>query len=89
MGIRMMLAKAITAVFLCLAAAGLVVGCSGSDSEKAVQKTVEDLSGKTTVDQGNKLKKQIYDLSDQEVQKVQQQSEAAPGDEGGGQGKGN
>ena len=76
---RMMLAKALMTLLLCLVCAGLVTGCGGSDSEKAVKKTVEDLSGKTTVDQGNKLKKQIYDLSDQGVQKVEHVATLLPG----------
>ena len=88
MAIRMKLAKALFTVLLCLATAGLVTSCSGSDEEKAVNKAVEDLSGKTTVDTGNMLKKQINDLSDHEVDKVRRESAGTPVEDGSDAGTG-
>jgi hypothetical protein len=74
------LKKGLVALVLCLAAAGLVVGCSGSDSGKAVQKTVDDVTGKTTVEAGNLLKKQINDITGKEVEKVQKDAVSPTGD---------
>ncbi len=53
--------------------APLFTGCEGSDTDRAVKETVEELSGKNIVDKGQKMKQQIDDLSEQEARRVQQE----------------
>lgn len=58
-------------VFL-LGALPLLGGCEGSDAEKAAQETVNELSGKNLIDKGEKIKQQIKDLSDKDIERIQQ-----------------
>ncbi len=48
-----------------------LTGCGKSEQGNAVKETVEELSGKNIIDKGERLKKQINDLGDQQVKDVQ------------------
>lgn len=59
----------------------LSTGCGGSDPGDKARETVEELSGKNIVDKGEKLKKQINDLSDQQAREVQRNFEEGTEDQ--------
>lgn len=48
----------------------LLVGCEGSDSRKKVDNTVKELAGKKQVDQMKKMKKDIGDISKQQMKRL-------------------
>lgn len=48
----------------------LLVGCNGSDSRKKVDDTVKELAGKKQVDQMKKMKKDIGDISKQQMKRL-------------------
>ncbi|HNY66793.1 MAG TPA: hypothetical protein PKM41_15275 [Deltaproteobacteria bacterium] len=85
MGLRKRLLAGIVIAALSLAAGVLVYGCS--DGGKAAREAVEDVTGKTTVDAGERLKSQIDRLEAQELERVPQDTEGT-GEQGGpGQGE--
>ena len=83
MEIGRMLAKGLLALSLCLACAGLVAGCRGSDAEKEIRDTVDTLAGKATVEASSRLKKQITDMENYQVEKVRQEAGRPAGEDAG------
>lgn len=83
MKIGRMSAKGLLALSLCLACAGLVAGCGGSDAEKEIRDTVDTLAGKATVEASSRLKKQITDMENYQVEKVRQEAGRPAGEDAG------
>lgn len=59
-------------ISLSLAVVGTFSGCNGSDADKAARETVEEITGKNLVEKGEKIKQQINELSEKEIENVQQ-----------------
>ncbi len=83
MKIGRVLAKGLLAFSLCLACAGLVAGCGGSDAEKGIRGTVDTLAGKATVEASSRLKKQITDMESYQAEKVRQEAGRPAGEDAG------
>ena len=57
---------------LALTSGMYLIGCEGSDTHKAIDTTVEGLSGKNAVEKGEKMKQQINKLESDAIEKIQQ-----------------
>ncbi len=49
-----------------------LTGCSGSDADRAAGETAAGITGKNAVEKGEKLKQQINEISENEIEKIQQ-----------------
>jgi len=65
-------ALALFIITLSFAAAWMTAGCSGSDADKTVRETIEEVTGKKVIEGGEKMKQQINALTEGEIEKVQQ-----------------
>lgn len=63
---------ALFVISLSFAAAWMIAGCSGSDTDKTVRETIEEVTGKNVAEGGEKIKQQINKLTEGEIEKVQQ-----------------
>ena len=65
----------VSALILAFAVAVITASCEGSDAKKAIDDTVKDLSGAKTVEQGEKIKQQINDLTAKDIERIQKDIE--------------
>ena len=56
-------------------AAAVVTGCEGSEARKAIDETVEEVSGAKIIEKGENIKKQIQDLNAQDIERIQKDIE--------------
>lgn len=55
-----------------LAGALIFTGCEGSETKRAAEETVKELSGAELIDKGERLKGQIKDLNAEDVRRIQE-----------------
>ncbi|MBN2298369.1 MAG: hypothetical protein JXM72_07235 [Deltaproteobacteria bacterium] len=56
-------------------AATALTGCEGSEARKAIDDTVEEVSGAKLVEKGENIKKKIQDLNAQDIERIQKDIE--------------
>ena len=65
----------VLALILAFAVAVITTSCEGSDTKKAIDDTVKDLSGAEIVEKGEKIKQQIRDLNAEDIERIQKDIE--------------
>ncbi|HOO44876.1 MAG TPA: hypothetical protein PLM29_01505 [Deltaproteobacteria bacterium] len=55
--------------------AAALTGCEGSDARKAIDDTVEEVSGARIIEKGENIKKQIQDLNAKDIERIQKDIE--------------
>ena len=67
----------VSAIILIVAFTALttLTGCEGSEARKAIDDTVEEVSGGKLIKKGEDIKRQIEDLNAQDIERIQKDIE--------------